>query len=217
MSGLGGLFAGILLIVGIVLVGSGALALRKWNQKFHPTPRVGNRPTVSTLVSIIGGVVIVLDGVGLSDVGSELQLLGYLGAGGIVGALGGLVALLGVGVIFLAIGMFAQPERARRYAVFVILLSATSLIGGLGNVFGVIIGVVGGVLGLGFVYTETWDSTKQGGGRSVAPAWDRAARPANLGPTPIGANPKGRTCPNCGQGVTNLMRKCPSCGSPLSG
>jgi len=114
----------------------------------------GNKPTAAFVLSLIGGILILLGAVFLMVVMSVLS--GFAGsipgmpAGatdilliyGVVGLIFALLVLVG------AVMMWARPQQHVAWGVVVLLFSLFSFISGGGFLLGLILGLVGGILGI---------------------------------------------------------------------
>jgi len=122
------------------------------------------KPTAAFLLSLVGGVFILIGGGATSMLGGMMR--GYRGmmggAGyGMMGGFGfGLFGLLGlifgVIVIISAIMLNSKPQEHTTWGVLIVIFSVLSIfgsmMGGLG--VGLILGVIGGILGI------TWKPTQ---------------------------------------------------------
>ena len=107
------------------------------------------------MLSLIGGIIILLWGVVIAFVAS---MLGSLGASfgvpeagtmaGIVGLYGLIGVILGLLVIIFGAFMYAKPQQHVVWGVLVLIFSILSFFGGAGLYLGLILGLVGGILGI---------------------------------------------------------------------
>lgn len=147
------------------------------------------KPTAAMVLSLIGGIFILLWGALIAWVGLTFQAISFGYAGGGVALIGVVEALLGLFVIVFGVLMYVSPEHHLPYGVLVLVCSIVSLIG-LGGLFlGFILGLIGGILGI--VHKAT-PST----------------------PTVVYVQPS-RICPKCGRAVSPDVKFCASCGNPL--
>ncbi len=115
----------------------------------------GKRPTVAMVLSAIGGLFILMEGIALIYTGSFLSALfggllpGPLGGTpvAILTTLGIIGVALGIGVMALGVVMFIKPKLSKKLGILVVLLSVASIAFG-GFFLGLILGAVGGILGL---------------------------------------------------------------------
>jgi len=114
-----------------------------------------DRPTAAFILSLLGGVFIMLVGFILSLIGSILMgLLGtfhppsmpiLMGYGSLLGLLG---ITYGIIIILCAVKMHNEPEN-QTWSILIIIFSVLSLFGAGGGLYiGLILGVIGGILGL---------------------------------------------------------------------
>ena len=111
--------------------------------------------TAAFILSLLGGVIILIVGVVLSLIGAIITgLLGvfnpralpvFMSFGSILGFLG---ILYGIIIIVSAIKMYNQPEN-QLWGILIVIFSVLSLFGaGAGLYIGLLLGVIGGLLGL---------------------------------------------------------------------
>lgn len=116
---------------------------------------MGEKPTAAAVLSIVGGVFILLFGIAVLVLASIL--------GGLIGGIGGpvdptaiLVAFalpaIIIGIVVIALGalMLMKPTSARVLGVVVLVLSIVSFFFGGGFFLGGILGLIGGILGIVF-------------------------------------------------------------------
>ncbi|MGQ0798129.1 MAG: DUF6114 domain-containing protein [Methanobacteriota archaeon] len=116
---------------------------------------MGEKPTAAAVLSIVGGVFILLFGIAVLALASIV--------GGIFGGLGApvdptaiLVALalpsIVIGIVVIALGalMLMKPTTARILGVVVLVLSIVSFFFGGGFLLGGILALIGGILGIVF-------------------------------------------------------------------
>jgi hypothetical protein len=151
-------------------------------------------PVAATIVSLIGGILILIGGLAVAALGGDLGAAGDYAASGLLSGLGLLGALFGFIIILLAIGMYLHPESTVGYGIAILILSVLSLSSGGGLILGTILGVIGGILGIVFHPSEEelpWDTTRPGYSMR-------------------------RRCPNCSIPMADSATICPSCGRPAS-
>ncbi len=106
------------------------------------------RPTAAFVLSLIGGIIILLWGASLATVGVSVQIITFGFLGTLITLLGTLEAVLGLLVIVFGVLMFVRPKQHATFGVLVLVCSVVSLIG-LGGLFlGFVLGLVGGILGI---------------------------------------------------------------------
>ena len=129
----------------------------------EPAVSSAEKPTAAFAVSLIAGILILINGLVLGAVSSFvdiLSLIGTRGPGPVVGAkeammltgiLGVLTAVgvvLGIVVIVAAVMLYRNPAQKTLWGVLVLVLSIVSIFVGGGFLLGLILGVIGGILAL---------------------------------------------------------------------
>lgn len=114
---------------------------------------MAEKPTGAAVLSIIGGVFILLAGLVLMAIGAWLDFL--LGVTGLtfglpVTTLGILGLVLGLVIIVLGVMLLMKPEMHLVFGVLILVLSLVSVISLGGFFIGLILGLVGGILGIVF-------------------------------------------------------------------
>jgi uncharacterized protein DUF6114 len=151
-------------------------------------------PTAASVVSLIGGVLILIGGLFVAALGGAVNAAGYYAAGGALSGLGLLGALFGFIIILLAIGMYLHPDQTVGYGIAILILSLLSLVSGGGFIIGLILGVIGGILGIVFHPSDEelpWDASRSNYSMH-------------------------RRCANCTTPMADAATVCPSCGRPAS-
>lgn len=157
-----------------------------------PPPPSTEKPTTAMVLSIIGGVFILLGGLAEIAVGSILSSLTLGFAGGSLVIFGALGAVLGILILVFGILVNAHPENHVVYGVLILVFSIVSLTSFFGGFFiGFLLGLIGGILAI---------------------VWKPTPTPVYYAPSP----PVQRVCPKCGRVVDPSVRFCPACGNPLS-
>jgi len=129
------------------------------------------RPTTAFVLSLVGGVFILLGGGMMSTIGSFGfgGMMGFGGMGGLMGpgfdmmgwtgfGLFGILGLIfGAIVVISAIMLNSKPQEHATWGTLIVLFSVLSIFGGAMGGFGVglILGLIGGVLALTWKPTET--------------------------------------------------------------
>jgi hypothetical protein len=150
------------------------------------------RPIGAFILSVFGGFLIILEGIVVVLLG---DILGDLGAGPLaaeVVGLGVLTAVLGLAVFFLAVGILLAPEHHSGYGIAVLVLSLISFLVGGGFYLGGIFGCAGGVLAIYFQEVPP------------LPLPSRRTAPTNVPHTD-------RTCSSCGKLFSGTAKECPFC------
>jgi ribosomal protein S27AE len=151
-----------------------------------PPPGPPQKPTGAFILSLIGGIFILLWGLLLADVGSRFGVFGSA-----LTALGALEALLGLLVMIFGILLYVMPTHHTAFGVLVLVFSIASLIG-LGGLFlGFILGLIGGILGI--VHKPYPVQTQ----------------------TVVYVQQPQRMCTKCGRAVAMDVKFCPYCGNNL--
>jgi len=159
-----------------------------------------SKPNGAAVLSIIGGIIVLLVGVGYWIVGSLLTFF-ILGIGGIFGIWG---IICGIIMIIGGSRMLSFPSSHALWGALVLIFSLLSWIS-LGGLFiGFILGFIGGIWGI------VWRP-------SVAPAappsQNTMPNPQNTAKQSTPASTK--NCPNCGATIGANDRFCPTCGKAL--
>jgi len=108
------------------------------------------RATVGFILSLIGGIFILLNGLvwfAMSDFFNSLGLGGMFGFGLALDVLGGILVVFAI-IIFIGAYLIYMPGNEMIGGILVLIFSIISFIGGGGFVIGAILGLVGGILGL---------------------------------------------------------------------
>ncbi len=103
------------------------------------------KPTAAFVLSLIGGIFILLVGIFLGVVGLALTLPfgGFGAAFGILGILWGVLIIIGAAM------MENHPEQSTTWGVLVLVISIVSWYGALGGFFiGFLLAFIGGILGI---------------------------------------------------------------------
>src|SRR5438445_8343350 len=130
---------------------------------------MGEKPTAATILSIIGGVFIVIGGLTIATVGSLISIFGSSGNftvnnqtanptqfGQSVATLGYIGVAMGIVTIIGGIMMYSKPTSAKTWGIIVLLLSLFSWITTLGGFFiGFLLALIGGILGITFKSSST--------------------------------------------------------------
>ncbi|HTT44657.1 MAG TPA: DUF6114 domain-containing protein [Thermoplasmata archaeon] len=106
-------------------------------------------PTAAAVLSIIGGIFILLGGIAEVFIGAAVSsvTLGEQGQG--LTALGVLGALMGIFILVLGILLFTSPDSHITYGVLILIFSLISLTSFLGGfVLGFLLSLIGAILAL---------------------------------------------------------------------
>jgi len=151
----------------------------------HAGPPV--KPTGAFVLSLIGGIFILLWGLVLVGVGTHLPVVGNAITG-----LGALEAILGLLVMIFGILLYVMPDHHVAFGVLVLVCSIASLIGLGGLLLGFILGLIGGILGI-----------------------THKPHPAPATQTVVYVQQPQRMCTKCGRAVAMDVKFCPYCGNNL--
>lgn len=113
---------------------------------------MSEKPTAAFVLSLIGGILILLDGLWVafitSAIGAAMPMFFSFGLGlalaiGILGIIFGLIIIYGSFQI-----NSGEPGKVRTWGIVVLILSIISIITGGGFILGLILGLIGGILAL---------------------------------------------------------------------
>lgn len=168
---------------------------------------MGDKPTAAMVLSLIGGIFVILGGAFLAFAGSLIGSFNVTGAAsasatvlalGIVGVIMGLIMVVG------GFMMHSKPTSAKMWGVIVLILAIISWVTAIGGFFiGFLLGLIGGILALTFK-----PSMAPG---AMPPPMMSSSMP--MGSAPMGS--MGMTCKNCGASIPAGATRCPSCGANL--
>jgi len=168
---------------------------------------MGDKPTAAMVLSLIGGIFVIIGGAFIAFIGSLIGSLNVAGSGsasstalalGIVGVIMGLIMVVG------AFMMYSKPTSAKMWGVIVLILSIISWVTAAGGLFiGFLLGLIGGILAL------TFKPAMAPG--AMPPPMMSSSMP--MSSAPMGS--MGMTCKNCGASIPAGATRCPSCGANL--
>ncbi len=173
---------------------------------------MGEKPTAAMVLSIIGGICVILGGAFIAFVGSLFfSLPGTTTTGASASGIGSIVVVVGIigiimGLIMVVGGvmMNANPQSHTMWGVIVLILSILSWGTAAGGFFiGFLLGLIGGILALTFKPT------------SMAPPYMGAMTGGMPPQGPTQAAPNMVRCNSCGAMSPMGTTKCPSCGAAL--
>ena len=152
-------------------------------------------PDVAFVLSLIGGIFVVLIGLIVMLVGAALTFM--------VGGLGGIFGLLGViwgaVIIYSAVQIKLNPSQHSTWGVLIIVFSLVSWIGAFGGlIIGFLLALIGGILAL------AWNQTTTNAPTAYSP------QPSTSQPTVA------RSYPQSGQSEALDKKYCPYRGKQLS-
>jgi hypothetical protein len=168
---------------------------------------MGEKPTAAMVLSIIGGIFVLLGGAVVAFVGSLISTLDTsgLGLGGGFTVLGVIGIILGLIMIVGGIMISSNPQSHTMWGVIILILSIVSWITSFGGlVIGFILGLIGGILAITFKPT-TMGAPYMGG-----------AMTGGMPPQgPTQTSPNMVRCNSCGAMSPMGTTKCPACGASL--
>jgi hypothetical protein len=141
------------------------------------------------VLSIIGGIFILIGGLVGIWLGTAVSVLTFGFAGGTILALGAVGTIIGILTIVFAILLSMHPSQHTMYGVLILVFSLISWITAFGGFFiGFLLALLGGIFAI------TWKPTP---------------------PPVMWAQPVQRVCPKCGRVVDPNVKFCPACGNTL--
>lgn len=108
------------------------------------------RATAGFAISLVAGILVILDGLVLIAASSILSDLGVgdiAGVGLALNMLGGIAVVFAI-IIFIGAWLIYTPGREMLGGILVLIFSIVSIITGGGFFIGLILGIIGGALGL---------------------------------------------------------------------
>ncbi len=116
---------------------------------------MAEKPTAAFVLSLIGGIFIILGGIGVAILGaifnSLSSIVGFGNFGLGVEAFGLLGAVLGLIVIVAGVMLYVKPEQHIVWGAIVVILAIVSIPPTIAGLFiGFILALIGGILGLVF-------------------------------------------------------------------
>src|SRR6184192_3649584 len=111
---------------------------------------MAEKPTAAFVLSLIGGIFILLGAIVVMALASVIGSLMLIGGGDpnlayLYGAVGLIFAIL---VLVGAVMLWMKPQQHVAAGVIILLFSLFSIISGGGFIIGLILGIVGGILGI---------------------------------------------------------------------
>ena len=183
-----------------------------------PAPGLPERPTAPFLLSLLGGIAILVSGVLEIDFGAADALdcpafpcpvnAAYL-VSGIVGTAVGAVCVV------LAVVLYVTPAHRVLAGVLLIILSILSLVSFFGAFgLGFITVLLGGILAISWAPGPRYVGFLPVYPVPYAPAGAEGPRSTPVGASPT-SPPAGRVCPRCGRSLEADARFCSACGQAL--
>ena len=151
-------------------------------------------PSTAYLLSLIGGIFIILVGLVVAAVGAAITFM-IAGLGGLYGLVG---VISGAIIIYGAVQLKAHPYQHGTWGIVILVFSLVSWVGAFGGFFlGFILAFIGGILAL------VWSPPHAVGAPSYVP------QPPHQQPAAV------RYCPNCGRSIPFDVKYCPYCGKEI--
>lgn len=180
------------------------------------------KPTAAFVLSLIGGIFILLWGLFIVSIGVAAQSAFIVYSGDVI-TLGAVEAILGLLIMVFGVLLYMTPEHHVVYGVLVLLLAVVSLIGLGGLVIGFILALIGGILGITHkpepdVVVVSPYPAYYPQGSPYAPPSPGYTQPMFPSGYPSGAAPSPpaeRYCPACGAPNSRSAAFCARCGRPL--
>jgi len=150
------------------------------------------RPAAAFALGLVGGLLILIEGIFLFVLGSIVGSAGYTALGGLavnVGILGGIAGVL---ILLLSIAVFARPDDHVGLGILILVASVLAILVGGGFYIGSIFGVIGGVMAIRFQEASPRLRYVTGAAGPAAPIPDRS-------------------CVRCGKVFSGDGRDCPFC------
>jgi hypothetical protein len=161
--------------------------------------QVQNKPTAAYWLSMIGGIIALLGGLGLIGLGAIAGTVSFGLGFAVIGGLGIWITLCSVIVIYAASKLNAEPLEHSKWGAIILVLS---IIGSWS-----ILNFIGGILAL------VYKPLMAGAQPQYAPQQQYGPPPAYTQPPP--QQQATRICPQCGRVVPDNVRFCPNCGKQL--
>lgn len=105
------------------------------------------RANAGFALSLVAGILIILDGIFLLAASSIVSSLGINIAGLALGVLGGIAIIFAI-IVFIGAWLIYTPGKEMIGGILVLIFSIISIITGGGFFIGLILGIIGGALGL---------------------------------------------------------------------
>ena len=186
---------------------------------------MGDKPTAALVLSLLGGIFVLIGGLFQAFIGDLISSLGVAtgatnatGVGSTIGILGIVGIVFGIVMILGGVMMYARPKTHVMWGVIVLILSiisfATSSFGGF--FIGFLLGLIGAILGLTFKPSLAPSMMP---GQSMGPMPMGAMSMSTMGNMgssgPIGQGAIGTTCRSCGSSIPAGAKHCTNCGANL--
>lgn len=149
-----------------------------------------DKPSAAYILSLIGGVFVVIGGVAVAAIGALATFM-LAGIGGVFGILG---IVWGILIIVFASRLNSAPSSHATSGALIIVFSLLSWAGAIGGFFiGFLLALIGGILAI------TW-----------SPGVQPVAQPM---PPPGGIQTGAKYCASCGAQMASSATLCPKCGA----
>jgi len=152
------------------------------------------RPILAFALTLMAGVLVLLEGIFLTALSSVIGSAGQYAAGAILGDAGAVGLIIGFILILLAVALFVYLDSHVGIGVLILIFSFLSIFGGGGFYLGLILGIIGGIAAILF---DPW--------LYVGPAASHDGFVSSR-----------RTCPACGAAIPVQALACPQCGRPAA-
>ncbi len=141
-------------------------------QPMPPQAAPLEKPTAAFILSLIGGMFILLWGLLIAAVGVAF---GPFGGG--LAAIGGIESVLGLFIIIFGVLLFVMSQQHVVFGILVLVFSIISLIGLGGLIIGFILALIGGILGIAHKPTPSAPTVVYVQPQRVCPKCGRAVSP----------------------------------------
>jgi Family of unknown function (DUF6114)/zinc-ribbon domain len=186
---------------------------------------MAEKPTAAFVLSLLGGIFILLGGAVIAAIGASMFVV-LPAIGLVIGVIG---LAFGVLVLVGAIMLYVHPEQHVTWGVIILVFSILSVFTSLGGfLVGLILGIIGGALGIGWKpravgfpgYVAGYPSGYGAYGpppTPIAPPGYVAAPGPNVPAAPSTSPEAPAFCRNCGAPLAQGIQFCPSCGMKVAG
>ena len=148
------------------------------------------KPTAAFVLSLLGGIFVLLGGLIWAVVGTIIAFMSGLGFLLYAFVIFGIIMIAGAAM------MYSAPSSAKTWGIVVLILGIFSLIG-ISTTLGGILAIIGGALAIGW-----------------KPSTEAPPPPPTYAPGVRGEKIT-RICPQCGRVIAEDLKYCPHCGKQL--
>lgn len=178
------------------------------------TPSYGPKyPSTASILSLIGGVLIALEGILdalRSSVGRIVPRLAGIGiVFGILGLVFGLVILYG------AFRLRSDPTMSQTWGILIVVLAVVSILAGGGFLLGLILALIGGILAITWKPPVPAPPGYGASGYGGPPGPPPGAVLGSPGAAPAPPGVAQRFCPACGAPNVATAQFCAKCGAAM--